>query len=109
MSTIDKMHMMFFLPHVLGHKGAIVPANVRVHLLTAIARVQLMLLAFRGCRQYTVPEFRQIYDEGYVALFRCMEFIHQAYDDREFARKAARHAKKPRDHAPAKRFKSKHR
>ena len=69
MSAEDKIHLMFFLPHVLGHKGEMLPASVRVHALTTIARVQLMLIACRRRRQYTVPEFRQIYDEGYVTLF----------------------------------------
>ena len=101
--------MMFFLPHVLGHQGSVVPAYARIHLLTAITRVQLMLIASRGLRQYTVPEFRQIYDEGYIAVFRCMELIHQAHHDRVFARKSARHAKKPDKNPRPKRYCSNHR
>ena len=109
MSAKDKVQMMFFLPHVLGHTGSVVPVSARIHLLTAIARVQLMLIACRGRRQYSVPEFRQIYDEGYVTVFRCMELIHEAYHDRDFARKSDKHEKNPDSNPRPKRYCSKHR
>ena len=72
----DKVCVLFFLPHVLGHTADIIPhVRLRVPLLTAISRAQLIIIAARGLRSYTVPELEEIYDRGYVELFGCLEYI----------------------------------
>ena len=58
MSATDKTCMLFFLPHVVGHRGLILPEEIRASMLTAIARVQLLYIACRGHRQYTLVELR---------------------------------------------------
>ena len=109
MSASDKVCMLFYLPYVLGHKGEMVPANVRDALLTAIARCQLMLIAARGRREYTKSEFETIFNEGYKFLLHSMERIHHIYANAKYAKEHAAHARNPDRNPPPKRFKSGHR
>lgn len=75
-TAVDKVCILFLLPHVFGHKGETVPPEVRTPLLTAIARAQLLVIAVRGCRAYTVRELRVIFDEGYKILFGALEDVY---------------------------------
>ena len=109
MSASDKVCMLFYLPYVLGHKGEMVPANVRDALLTAIARCQLMLIAARGRREYTKSEFETIFNEGYKFLLHSMERIHHIYANAKYAKEHAAHARNPDHNPPPKRFQSGHR
>ena len=75
-TAVDKVCILFLLPHVFGHKGETVPPEVRTPLLTAIARAQLLVIAVRGCRAYTVRELQVIFDEGYKILFGALEDVY---------------------------------
>ena len=94
------------LTHVFGHKGEIIPENVRLPMLTAIARAQLIILASRGRREYTKSELSQIYDNGYVEVFKALEFINHVHQDSKYAAALAKHDGNPRNNPPPKRFKS---
>ena len=109
MSASDKSHMMFFLPHVIGHQAHMVPADVRYDLLNIIARAQLMLIASSGRRQYTKAELNQIYDKGYNSVFRSLERIFHSNHDATHAQKTQAHERRPDRHAAPKRYVSKHR
>ena len=83
MSATDKACMMFYLPHVLGHRGLLIPEEIRASMLTAIARVQSIYIACRGRRQDTSSELCQIFDEGYIVIFRALEHIYQVYHEHQ--------------------------
>ena len=106
MSATDKWIMLFLLPHVLGHKGELIPENVRVPLLTAIAHAQLIILASRGRREYTKSELSQIYDKGYVEVFKALEYINRVDHDSKYVAACDKHAKDPDNHPAPKRYKS---
>ena len=107
MSATDKWVLLFLLPHVFGHKGEIIPENVRVPMLTALAHVQLIILASRGRREYTKSELSQIFDKGYVEVFKALEYINQVYENSQFVSASDKHAQNPDKNPPPKRFKSK--
>ena len=78
MTAQDKFCVIFLLPHVLGPQAdTIIDRRLHDALLTAIARAQLMLIAARGLRSYTLQELRRIYDEGYLLFFGALESIQQ--------------------------------
>ena len=106
MSATDKWVLLFLLPHVFGHKGEFIPENVRLPMLTAIARAQLIILASRGRREYTKSELSQIYDNGYVEVFKALEYINHVHLDSKYDAAFDKHAQNPRNNPPPKRFKS---
>ena len=106
MSATDKWILLFLLPHVLGHQGVILPENVRIPMLTAIAHAQLIILACRGRREYTKSELSQIYDNGYVQVFQSLEHINRVSHDSKYDSAYEKHAHNPDSNPPPKRFKS---
>ena len=93
-SAKDKVGLLFLLAHVLGHDAAILPVGFRVPLLTALAHVQLIIIASSGSRSYNESELKLIFDTGYIVVFRAFQtirtlgensftpknrFLHQAY------------------------------
>ena len=104
MSATDKGCMIFFLPHVLGRRGLLLPEEIRASMLTVIARVQLIYIASRGRRQYTTSELRQIFDEGYIVIFRALEHIYQVYHEHHHEPCE----KEDEDSPPRKKFKREH-
>ena len=104
MSATDKVCTMFYLPHVFGHKGLMIPEIVRNDLLTVIARIQLMLLACRGRRMYTKKEFVRIFDEGFKVVFKCCEHIHHVHYDCTMREAMTKHLKNAVKNAVPKQF-----
>ena len=68
MSARDRVHLLFLLPHVLGHSGHVLPPRLRDPMLTAIAHAQLLIIACSGQRSYNRNELRSIFDEGWLTL-----------------------------------------
>ena len=76
MTARDKVNLFFLLPHVLGHKGDILPPCVRDPMLTAIAHAQLLIIASSGNRSYNRNELTTIFDKSWVLLFGALEKVH---------------------------------
>ena len=74
-SAKDKVGLLFLLAHVLGHDAAILDQQFREPVLTALARVQLIIIASSGLRSYTEDELKMIFDTGYVIVFRALQTI----------------------------------
>ena len=87
MSVTDKVHWIFTIPHVLGHQALDLPEILRAPVLEAFAIAQVMVIASRGHRSYTVPELELIFDKGYLKLFSMMERIFQVNEQRISAKK----------------------
>lgn len=75
MSAKDKVCMIFLLPHVLGHSADLLPENLRMPMLTALAYAQLLIIAVKGRRSYNVNELKTIFDNGSVMLFGSLESL----------------------------------
>ena len=78
MTASDKFIVMFYLSHVFGpfcDDTDILPRASLAPLLDAIAHAQLILLAVKGRRQYTVAELKIIFDRGFVTLFGALEQV----------------------------------
>ena len=75
MTAVDKVCLIFLLPHVLGPDADMFPRAVRQPLLTAVAYAQLLLIVVRGRRNYTVPELRRIFDDGFKLLFGALQSL----------------------------------
>ena len=106
MSATDKMSLIFLLPHVFGHACAMIPLNVRTAVSTAITSAQLMLVASRDRREYTIPELCQIFDEGYLNFFSALEHIHQVADNAKYNKQLEIHRKDPVNKPAPKRYRS---
>ena len=79
MSAMDRIQLLFFLPHVFGPAVDTVLPHPSLHmpLMTAIARAQLIIIASRGLRVYKQSELRDIFDQGYLVVFGCLQRVHQ--------------------------------
>ena len=94
MTATDKVCAIFLLPHVFGPNADILPPNVRQPLLSAIAYAQLINIAVRGRRSYTVEELEMIFDRGFKILFGVLQsLLHIDYDTR-----CRLHARNPTAH-----------
>ena len=106
MSAEDKVHIIFLLPHVLGHNGEILPPETREPMLTAIAQAQLLLIAVTGHRTYTRHELRIVFDDGWRLLFGCLERVHAVIHQHNVA--IARAKNEPDPPPPRKRTRCMH-
>ena len=105
LGTVDKVCILFLLPHVLGHEANVLPQNVRGDLLSAISIAQQIIIAVRDNRSYTLQELDHIFNRGYITLFRHLENINAINTDKIFRKRMTRHRSNPEEHPAPKRFK----
>ena len=80
MTAGDRSCVLFMLSHVLGTgDDTFWPPGMLLSLSTALAHIQLVLVALRGRRLYTVPELKRIFDRGYVIIFGSLEAVHEIH------------------------------
>ena len=79
MTATDRAGVLFLLPHVLGHDASLIPENLRIPVLTAVAVAQQILIALSGARPYTVSELKVIFDEGYVSCLLKILLVENVY------------------------------
>ena len=104
MSGEDKVHWIFLMPHVIGHRASCLPEDLRYPVLSAFAIAQVMIIASRGLRSYNVVELRSIFDRGFVSLFTSMERIAQINHDRKYDKKLTKHLRNPEKYPRPTRF-----
>ena len=104
LTTVDKVCVLFLLPHILGPDAEILPEYARLPVLRAIARAQLCVIASRGLRSYTEAELVSIYDEGYVVFYRNLETLYHIAHEEIYKRKQDAHEENPNKNPPPKRF-----
>ena len=109
LGTVDKVCILFLLPHVLGHKASVLPQNVRHDLLGAVSIAQQMVIAVRDNRSYTEQELDHIFNRGYITLFRHLESINAVNTDVIFRKKMQKHQRNPEKYPAPKRFKRRNR
>lgn len=103
MTAVDKVCMLFLLPHVLGPTADVIPdTRMRAPLLTAIAHAQLMNIASRGLRSYNEQELRVIFDRGNIVFHGALAKIREL----EYCQRVHAHEQdSDSDAPPPKRFK----
>ena len=106
MTAADRVSVLCLLPYVFGHRGLLIPAEVRQPLLRAIATVQLVVLAARGRREYSRSELVTIFDRGYVEIFKCFEYINAVCNDKKYEQQLADHRRNPQKYKPPTVYKS---
>ena len=104
LGTVDKVCILFLLPHVLGHEATAIPQPLREDLLSAISLAQRMIVAARDNRSYTVRELDVIFNKGFISLFRHLESLNAVNEDISYANKMQKHHNNPDKHARPKRF-----
>lgn len=104
MSGEDKVHWVFFMPHVIGYRALCLPEDFREPVLTALAHAQLMIIASRGFRSYSVAELQLIFDGGFLTFFTAAERIYELGFQRTYNKKLKKHQKNPKKNAAPKRF-----
>ena len=101
MTAADKICWVFFLPHVFGAEPDSVLPGPQFHapLMYAVSKAQLIMIAVRGLRSYSVSELKDIFDLGYREFFGALQSLtNMSYD---FL--LQRHEHKPKKYAkPAK-------
>ena len=104
LTIVDKVSVLFILPHILGPAASILPVYARWPVLQAIARAQLCVIAARGRRSYTENELYAIFNEGYIVIFRHLETLFKVKHDKTYATKLQKHAENPDKHPKPKAF-----
>ena len=81
LSAADRTAILFLLPHVIGPLASELPEYSRVPMLIAVTHAQLCIIASRGLRSFTECELLNIFDKGYVLIYRALETLHAASHD----------------------------
>ena len=104
MSGEDKVHWIFFIPHVIGHRAQCLPEHFREPIMTAFTHAQLMVIASRGFRSYNLAELKLIYEQGFVSFFAAMERIHELCFREKYAKQLKKHRRNPSKYPAPKEF-----
>ena len=87
-----RVRAVFYWAHVLGLSADVIVEPMRIHAQSAVAALQLILIATRGHRAYSGPELDIIYKDVGRQFFVHLEAM-AAYNERErFERQQRRHA-----------------
>ena len=81
LSAADRAAILFLLPHVIGPLASELPEYSRVPILTAVTHAQLCIIASRGLRSFTECELVNIFDKGWILIYRALETLHAASYD----------------------------
>ena len=100
-----RVRAIFYWAHVLGLKAEIIEKpELRRAAQIAVAMLQVILIAVRGHRSYTLREMHMIFREVGAQFFRALEELSQYFADKTFARRQRDHNRDPDRFAPPRRF-----
>ena len=103
--TAEKtVRAVFYWAHVLGTRADVIDAPCRIHARTAVAKLQLILIATRGHRSYTGTEMDAIFIGAGRQFFTAMEFMTQYKHDIRIAKQQQDHDRNPDKYAAPKPF-----
>lgn len=75
-----RVRAIFYWAHVLGTKAEVIVESMRIHSLVAVSTLQLLLIATRGHRSYTLDELRIIFHETGREFFKSLEKLAEYVD-----------------------------
>ena len=87
-----RVRAVFYWAHVLGIQADVIVTEMRVHAQSAVAALQLILIATRGHRAYTGPELDIIYKDVGRQFFVHLEAMATYLERKRFAAAERRHA-----------------
>lgn len=90
-----RVRAIFIWAHVLGTRAEVIPEPCRMHAKTAVATLQLLLIAVRGHRPYSLRELDVIFKEVGTQFFRAIEAIGVHVEGNRVRRARARHERNP--------------
>ena len=90
-----RVRAVFYWAHVLGNNATIMPQRIRLHCQCAVSSLQLLLIATRGHRSYTVDELRTIYEGFGRMFFTHLETITEYLTQKKFDEKQRKHDEDP--------------
>jgi hypothetical protein len=95
-----RVRALFYWGHVLGPTAECVEEEVRAEAQTAVATLQLLLIATRGHRSYSEKELDIIFVKVGGAFFRSLEAIAQYNHDKRIARAKTEASARPLEAVP---------
>ena len=95
-----RVRALFYWGHVLGPTAECVEEEVRAEAQTAVATLQLLLIATRGHRSYSEKELDIIFVKVGGAFFRSLEAIAQYNHDKRIARAKTEASARPFEAVP---------
>ena len=90
-----RVRAVFYWAHVLGLNAHIMPQRIRLNCQCAVSALQLILIATRGHRSYTVDELSTIYEGFGRVFFTNLEAITEYLEEERFNEKQRKHNEDP--------------
>ena len=100
-----RVRAIFYWAHVLGPNADVVPEHLRRHALTAVATLQILLIATRGHRSYTRRELDFIHTSIGKQFFASLEALAVYVDAQRVLKGNEAHRKQPTRNRPPVLFK----
>ena len=100
-----RVRAIFYWAHVLGTRALVIVEPCRVHAQVAVSTLQLLLVATRGHRAYTLEELNTIFRQVGTQFFRSMEQISSHLERQRVHRMAELHLRNPQRHRAPNPFK----
>ena len=95
------MRAIFYWAHVLGTDASVMNVNYRMHSQVAVAALQVLLIATRGHRSYTLDELNFIFDEIGREFFKSLEHLALLLDTTRMRNQQVHYEQQPdRGHPP---------
>jgi len=95
MTAERRVRAIFIWAHVLGTRAEVVPAPCRMHVKVMLATLQMLLIAVRGHRPYSLAEWNVIFKDVGSQFFRAMENIAVHVERDRVTRARQRHERNP--------------
>lgn len=90
-----RVRAIFYWAHVLGTDASVMPPNCRTEAQVAVASLQVLLIATRGHRCYTLDELNFIFEEIGTQFFKSLEALAEAANTIRMRTGHAAHNKQP--------------
>ena len=100
-----RVRAIFYWAHVLGPAADIMPEHLRRHALTAVATLQILLIATRGHRSYTRHELDFIHSNIGKQFYTSLEALAVYADEQRIVKGNEAHRKQPTRNRPPVPFK----
>ena len=95
-----RVRAIFIWGHVLGTRAEVIVPPCRMHAKVAVSMLQVLLIAVRGHRPYSLRELNVIFKEVGTQFFRSLEQIGQYVESERLQKATTRHARNPNRYRP---------
>ena len=95
MTAERRARAIFYWAHVMGKHANVIITPCRVHAQVAVSTLQLLLIATRQHRAYTLTELQTIFVDVGTQFFRSLERMSEILENIRIQKKTARHRLNP--------------